>query len=141
MIGTFKELQITTDGSASGAKRVILNSTGIWIHTGSLGGPDKGVLKVDALGYITRGFVSGDNIATGVITTGMLAFSITSGSSGMSGGTSTLSCGPGEVVVGVTAGVADCAPIIGTGDCTGSGYLMGWTSTGSIICSASLSGG
>lgn len=92
VIGTFQELRITTDGSASGSNRVILNTGGIWIDSGTLGGPSDGVLKVNSLGYITRGLISGDNIATGVITTGMLAFTITSGGGTSGGGTTTLSC-------------------------------------------------
>ncbi len=133
MIGTFQELRITTDGSPAGSTKVILSSGGIWVDSGALGGPADGVLMLDSLGYITRGLVSGSNIASGVITTGMLSFSITSGAAGS--GSTTFSCPAGEVLIGALTGSAICAPIIGTGDCSTSGYVLGWTSTGVVVCS------
>lgn len=65
----------------------------------------------------------------------MLSFTITSGAGGS--GTTTLSCGTGEALIGVSSGSPLCAPIIGTGDCSTSGYVLGWSSTGVIVCSDS----
>lgn len=112
---------------------MILDENGIWVDTGALGGPIGGVLKTDSNGYITRDLIDGSNIepyaitglmiATGTITTGHLT-GINFGTGGGATGTVTLSCGPGETMIGISNGVAQCAPIIGTGDCGSTGYTQ-----------------
>ncbi len=110
------------------------------MDSGSLGGPTEGVLRLNSLGYITRGLIGSGDIAPGSITTEMLSFVLTGGA-GSGGGTTTVSCPAGEVLVGVASGVPTCVPIISAGSCGVSGVLMGWTSTGAIICGDAFSGG
>ncbi len=146
VIQTIKELRITTDGSPQGDNKVILSSTGIWVDPAALGGPTGGVLKTDADGYIVRDLINGSNIqpytisgihiATGTITTGHLT-GINFSTGGGATGTVTLTCGAGETMIGISNGAAQCAPIIGTGDCGSTWYVQGWSSTGTIICNYS----
>jgi len=91
-VQTIQSLRITADGTAGSSDKVRLDSGGVYIDSGALGGVPNGVLKTNSAGYVTRGLVSGSDIASGSITNVNIAsgtiqiwnlgFTVGSGSSG-----------------------------------------------------------
>lgn len=141
VLQTIQGLHITPDGTAQTPDTVRLDSNGVYINTGVIGGTPSGILKVNPQGYIYRDLITSGNIATGAITTNEildgtiqyqdLGFTLNSGNV-------TLACPSGQVLYGILSGAAQCtnagtAPT--SGDCGTTGYVIGWSATGQVLCS------
>ena len=140
VLQTIQGLHVTPDGSSQTPDTVRLDSNGVFITGTVIGGTPQGILKTNPQGYIYRDLITSGNIATGAITTNEildgtiqyqdLGFTLNSGNV-------TLACPSGQVLYGILSGAAQCttggtAP--SAGDCGTTGYIVGWTVTGQVMC-------